>query len=81
MPGSRHLEFPKPRELEAKQKPPACLPRAPRSIRLFLPHPTPLITPKTSSLGVTAFSLERPPRAFASLRYPCVPWKSKGQIR
>ena len=37
--------------IRGKAKPPAYPPRAPKSIRLSLPHPTPLITSKTSSLG------------------------------
>lgn len=59
--GNRALgtEYPcKSRELEGKREPPACLPRAPKSIRLFPPHLAPLITSKTSSLGGSSFSLE-----------------------
>jgi hypothetical protein len=48
----------KPREPEGKRKPPACLPRASKRIRLFLPHPTFLTTTRTSSLSGTSFALE-----------------------
>src|SRR5215213_11017197 len=55
-------------------KPPAHQPRASKSIRLFLPHPTPLTTSREPPHSVIRSSPKSSPRAFCALAvfaFPC----------
>ena len=79
IPGNRfrHKVFSEPKR--HKQKPSAIsTPRASKSIRLFLPHPTLPTTSTEPPYSVVRSPPKRPPRACSRSRYLCAPLCSKG---